>query len=265
MRARSPSITTCPNVRLMRRRRRRSGGSSKPGGSSPPSLTSGPGARGTASKPNYPMSAGKPTSLTSPAPTASCSRCSTSSTTTRGRASSPAPPPPPNPPTLSGPCTAGPNLGLSRSVPHRQRRHLHRLTPPQRHRRHGTRAAVDGDPVQALPPLPPPDLRESRTLPPNPQTQSRQTTAPGNQAPAASPARPLRRLLQPHAPTPSDRTAAAARRVHRPRTRLPTRTDHRLPATASATTASAPTAPSPSATTPGSTTSPSAPPTATGG
>ena len=84
---------------------------------------------------------------------------------------------------------------------HSQWRGLHRRPPrprPGRPRTPPVRAAHPPDP---LPRLPPADLRQGRTLPPDPQTPTRRTGPLHGPQPAASPPRHLRRDLQ-HPPPP---------------------------------------------------------------
>ena len=134
-----------------------------------------------------PTSAGRPTSPTWRSPTAPTSRSSTSSTTTPGSASRPGVRDRPNaadvvhrlPPAAARhwgfPPACSPTTAPS-SPP----------APRRRPRRHRTRAARARHRLQALPALPPPDLRQGRTLPPDPQEVARQAAAGRPLAAAAS-------------------------------------------------------------------------------
>ena len=65
---------------------------------------------------------------------------------------------------------------IPRQRAHRQRRHLHRHTPPRRPRRPRDRARPPRHPVPPLPALPPPDLRQGRAFPPDPEEMARRPT-----------------------------------------------------------------------------------------
>ena len=206
------------------------------GASSPLSPTSGRRARGGASRPSCPTSAGRPTSPTGPSPTAPTWRSSTSSTTTPA-------------------CWSPP--GRSSHQGRRRRRNV----PPRRRRtgpvpasmltdngaiftaatRNGpcaieTRAARPRHRLQALPPLPPPDLRQGRTLPPDPQEVARQAaprhaTSP-NCKPSSTGSGPT---TTPSAPTgPSAGAPPPRPSPPGPRPPPPTRHRRRRPNTASA-------------------------------
>ena len=180
-----------------------------PRASSPPSPTSDPRAPTSASKPTCPTSAGRPTSPTSSAADGSVlevlniiddhSRLCVASRaflTTR------------SPDVVRTMHRAAADPGLPSQLPDRQRRHLHRQLP-RRHGRHGDRAAVPGHRLQALPALPPPDLRQGRALPPDPQEVPRQAR------PRRSPRSSCSANSTPSPPTTttSDPTAAIGRRT----------------------------------------------------
>ena len=113
--------------------------------------------------------------------------------------------------------------------------------------------------VPALAALSPPDLRQGRTLPPDPETLARQPAPSRNPAGAPSPARQLPRLLQHHPTPPGPRASHPPRRLRTPAPRpRPPGPPSPTATTGSAKTASTTAAPSPCATTAGSTTSASA-------
>ena len=104
----------------------------------------------------------------------------------------------------------------------RQRRDLHRQTPPRWPGRPRDRARPARRPTPPLPPLPPADLRKGRAVPPDPEEVARSPTARGHPRRPATPARPVPPLLQ-HRPTPpGDRpTPPEAAYTARPKARPP--------------------------------------------
>ena len=119
---------------------------------------------------------------------------------------------------------------------HRQRRGLHRPLPRHRASRPRSHPARPRHQLPPLPPLSPADLRQGRTLPPDPQEMARYTSlAPQPSPPAASPTRHLPQLLQ-HA---CARTARSAAAPHTRPTRPTQSHPHRHPAARRRTTASA--------------------------
>ena len=71
---------------------------------------------------------------------------------------------------------------------------------PRRQGGHGDRAARPGHRLQALPALPPPDLRQGRALPPDAKKFLAKPDPAATKKQLQAPARPLRRLLQPSRP-----------------------------------------------------------------
>ena len=258
--ARRPSRSTSNGGTAPPRRSRRSGGSWPPAGSSPHNRTSVPRAAMSGSSPNNPTSAGRSTSPTGPWPTAPRSRSSTSSMTTPASVS---------PASARRVFKAGDVddcFGIAAT---------HYGNPATvltdngavftgRYRGQG-RVALEvtlarrGIRLPPLPALPPPDLRQGGTVPPDPQALAHHPASGPDPATAPSPARHLPQLLQhpaaPPRPWPAhpDRGLPGPAQGH-PRPASPWTT----PTTASATTRSTPAACSPCATTAGSTTSASA-------
>ena len=143
---------------------------------------------------------------------------------------------------------------------HRQRGGVHRQTTRRRPGRARGRTRRAGREVRPLPPLPPADLRQGRTVPPDPEeVASRQPTGHHHRRPA-SPARRVPRLLQHRPAAPRPRPAHPRRGLHRPAQGRPRPGHVSTRTTGSATTASTPPAPSPCATAAGCTTSASAAP-----
>ena len=173
------------------------------------SRRNGPGRRGSGSAPTSPTNAGRPTSPTGASPTAPRWRSSTSSTTTPGSAS-------PRPPGGSSPaprCGSLPRrvraAGASRRGADRQRGRLHRQTTRSGPGRARGRARAARHPAQPLPALPSADLRQGRTVPPNPEEMAGRPTPRRHPRRAATPAEPV-----PHATTtPSGRTGRCDRRT----------------------------------------------------
>ena len=129
-------------------------------------------------------------------------------------------PPPPATPPASCPTTVPSSPAATAARPGRARH-----PQPPRHR------------LQPLPALPPPDLRESRTLPPDREGWLA-TRPPAPTIPACNPARRLRRLLQ-HRPSPPSPRATHPQDAYDSRPKaLPTGSPSTTTATASATTRS---------------------------
>lgn len=79
---------------------------------------------------------------------------------------------------------------------------LHRHTPPRRQGLPRGRTRPPRRPVPPLPALPPPDLREGRTLPADREEVARRATTGQDDRRAAAPAHPVPALLQRHPPPP---------------------------------------------------------------
>ena len=204
------STSTWPPRGARSPRSRRSTGCSSPVASSPPNPTSDRRARGPASWPTSPTSAGRPTSPTSKWPTASSTRSSTSSTTTRG-------------------CAWPPKMFVTTRSPDVVRT-LHKAAAtwgyPQRFLTDNGRifttplgsglGAMEaellslGIETKHSQALPSPDLRQGRALPPDAQEVPGQAGTGHDQEAAPGSARPLRRVLQ-HRATPPRHRAAHAR------------------------------------------------------
>ncbi len=179
-----------------------------------------PGHPGDRSPPSNPTNAGRPTPPTGSSPTAPRWRSSTSSTTTPDCSWSQAGPPSPARRRRQLPQRLQP-LGNPRQRAHRQRCDLHRQTPPRRPRRPGDRARPARRPVRPLPALPPPDLRQGRTLPADPEEMAGRATPPGHHRRPATPTQPVPPLLQQHPPAPRRRPPHPRTGLHTPDPRPP--------------------------------------------
>ena len=176
-----------------------------------------------ASKPPNPTNAGNPISPTGSWPTAAKSRSSTGSTITPDTCCPP-------PPTTRGRPRRGRQLHRHRQHPRptglhvdRQRFGLHRTIHP-RPQRIRTTPAQPGHHPKERPPRPPPNPRQNRTLPPNPQTLADPTTPTNRPRRHSNPTRHLPRHLQHRAPPPRPTATHHPRTgLHRPTQSHPTR------------------------------------------
>ncbi|MDT4926226.1 MAG: hypothetical protein QOG01_3939 [Pseudonocardiales bacterium] len=163
--------------------------------------TSAPRAAICGSPPSNPTNVGNSTSPTGHCPTAPTWKSSTSSTITPDSASA-ATPCGCSKPATSTTASAKPLL-VRRSGQHalRQRGRVHRPLPWRRTRRPRGHPQRPRHQFPALTPLSPTDLRQGRTVPPDPDEMARHAAQSRDPATTAEPARCLPRLLQ-HRPAP---------------------------------------------------------------
>ena len=172
------------------------------------------GVLGTGSPPSNPTNAGRPTPPTGSWPTAPAWRSSTSSTTTPAWTCGPSPAPPPPARRAGQLPDRVPALGHPGQRAHRQRRGLHRQTPPRRPGSPRVELDLSGS-GSTTPGPPPPDLRKGRALPPDPEEVAGRPTRASDRGRPATPARPVPPLLQ-HRPAPPRRRPRPPAGLHRP-------------------------------------------------
>ena len=119
------------------------------------------------------------------------------------------------------PPQGGDHLGLSRIAPHRQRFGLHVPGSSRDPRTPGDDPDVARHHLEALAPLPSPDLRKGRALPPDAEEVLGEAGARADEEATAGATRPIRRLLQQGPSAPGHRPAHPARGVRGARASFP--------------------------------------------